>query len=221
MGKQQTNPQGVNMINRILSITLLFSIIIGSVTDLVAQRKNTDELSIDQRLAKHLPIFQDPSCTKYLIEFGSNDKAVKSASKSIGIQYFSKAPIPQVEDAYMFLYSDPENITRKDGVQVSNTVLYIFSFMPDGEYFSFSSNIIFKTTKQAKEAYQYLTNIIGGSESESDDSFSTMVECSDKKSPMRGSRRMVTVKREGLSVTFITMDYDILEKYVMRGEAGS
>jgi hypothetical protein len=209
------------MINRILSIALLFVVTFGSVTNLVAQRKNSNEISIDQRLANYLPIFQDPSCTKYLIEFGSNDKAVKTASKSIGIEYFSKAPIPQVEGAYMFLYSDPENITRKDGVEVSNTVLYIFSFMPDGEYFSFSSNIIFKTTKQAKEAYQYLTKIIGGGESESDDSFSTMVACTDKKSPLRGTKRMVTIKREGLAVTFITMDYDILEKHVMGDSAGS
>jgi hypothetical protein len=93
--------------------------------------------------------------------------------------------------------------------------------MPDGEYFSFSSNIIFKTTKQAKEAYQYLTKIIGGGESESDDSFSTMVACTDKKSPLRGTKRMVTIKREGLAVTFITMDYDILEKHVMGDSAGS
>jgi hypothetical protein len=208
------------MINRILSIVLLFVVTIVSVTNLVAQRKNTNEISIDQRLANYLPIFQDPSCTKYLVEFGSNDKAVKTTSKSIGIQYFSKTPIPQVDGAYMFLYSDPENITRKDGVEVSSAVVYIFSFMPDGEYFSFSSNIIFKTTKQAKEAYKYLAGIIGG-ESDSDDSFSTMVVCTDKKSPLRGSKRMITVKREGLSITFITMDYDILEKHVMGGESES
>jgi hypothetical protein len=209
------------MINRILSIALLFTVLTVSVSNVVAQQNNTDEISIDQRLSNYLPIFQDPSCTKYLIEFGSNDKAVKAASKSIGIKYFSKTPIEQVEGAYMFLYSDPENITRKDGVEVSSTVLYIFSFMPDGEYFSFSSNIIFKTTKQAKEAYQYLAGIIGGDELESDDSFSTILQCKDKKSPVRGSRRMVTVKREGLSITFITMDYDILERYVTGGESGS
>jgi hypothetical protein len=208
------------MINRILSILLLFVVTIVSVTNLVAQRKNTNEISIDQRLANYLPIFQDPSCTKYLVEFGSNDKAIKTASKSIGIQYFSKTPIPQVDGAYMLLYSDPENITRKDGVEVSSAVVYIFSFMPDGEYFSFSSNVIFKTTKQAKEAYKYLTGIIGG-ESDSDDSFSTMVVCTDKKSPLRGSKRMITVKREGISITFITMDYDILEKHVMGGESES
>lgn len=201
------------MTKYILSIFTLCVTLFMTTTDTVAQKKTKNEVTIEDRLSTHLPMFAEPNCVKYLIEFGSNDKAVKSAANSIDINYFSKLPIEQVEGAYMLLYADPDNITTKAGMQVTNTVLYIFSFMPDGQYFSFSSNMTFKTVKQAKEAYSYLTTLIGVSEDETEQSVSNLVSCTDKKSPLRGDNRMVTVRRDGLSVTFIVMDYDILQQY--------
>lgn len=201
------------MTKYILSIFTLCVTLFMTTTDTVAQKKTKNEVTIEDRLSTHLPMFAEPNCVKYLIEFGSNDKAVKSAANSIDINYFSKLPIEQVEGAYMLLYADPDNITTKAGVQVTNTVLYIFSFMPDGQYFSFSSNMTFKTVKQAKEAYSYLTTLIGASEDETEQSVSNLVTCTDKKSPLRGDNRMVTVRRDGLSVTFIVLDYDILHQY--------
>lgn len=201
------------MTKYILSIFTLCVTLFMTTTDTVAQKKTKNEVTIEDRLSTHLPMFVEPNCVKYLIEFGSNDKAVKSAANSIDINYFSKLPIEQVEGAYMLLYADPDNITTKAGMQVTNTVLYIFSFMPDGQYFSFSSNMTFKTVKQAKEAYSYLTTLIGVSEDETEQSVSNLVTCTDKKSPLRGDNRMVTVRRDGLSVTFIVMDYDILQQY--------
>lgn len=201
------------MTKYIVSIFTLCVTSFMTTTDTVAQ-KNTKTTTIEERLSTHLPIFKEPNCTEYMIEFGSNDKSVKYSAKVIGIEYYSKIPIEQVEGAYMFLYSDPENIVSDNGVQVTNTILYVFSFMPDGQYFSFSSNITFKNVKQAKEAYAYLVKLIGVDEDESEQSVSNLVTCTNKKSPLRGDNRMVTVRREGLSVTFIVMDYDILQQYM-------
>lgn len=201
--------------NYVLSIVMSLSFLF-SATNVFAQKKSQSDqspVSIETRLSKNLPIFNQPNCAEYLIEFGSNDKAVKSSANSIDINYFSKLPIEQIDGAYMLMYVDPENITVKSGVKVTSSVLYIFSFLPNGEYFSFSSNITFKTTSQSKEAYDYLLKVVGFQDSDSENSVSNIISCEDKKSPLRGSKRMVTIRRDGLSVTFIVMDYDMIEKY--------
>lgn len=194
-------------------LLVAMSMLLNSTT-VIAQSKRSSTTSIDERLSKYLPVFDDPSCGTYLIEFGSNDKAVKLASKEIGIQFLSKAPIPQVEDGHLLIYADPENIRTESGKVVTNTVLYIFSFTPFGDYFSFSSNFTFKTPKLAKEAYTYLLNIAGGSESESENTYTTILTCDDRKSPYRDKTRMLTLRRDGNSVTFVLIDYDLVEEYL-------
>ena len=201
--------------NYILSIIVCAALFLSG-TDVLAQKKSQKDqapVSIETRLSKNLPVFTPPNCAEYLIEFGSNDKAVKSAANSIDINYFSKLPIQQIDGAYMLMYADPENIRVKSGMEVTSTILYIFSFLPNGDYFSFSSNMTFKTTSQAKEAYEYLVKMIEVDDSDSENSVSNVVSCDDKKSPFRGNNRMITVRRDGLSVTFIVMDYDMIQKY--------
>ena len=200
------------MTKYIVSIFTLCVTLFMGTTDTVAQ-KNTKTTSIEERLSTHLPIFKEPNCVEYLIEFGSNDKAVKSAANSIDINYFSKLPIQQIDGAYMLMYADPENIRVKSGMEVTSSILYIFSFLPNGDYFSFSSNMTFKTTSQAKEAYEYLVKMIEVDDSDSENSVSNVVSCDDKKSPFRGNNRMITVRRDGVSVTFIVMDYDMIQRY--------
>ncbi len=201
--------------NYILSIIVCASLFFSG-TDALAQKKSQKDqspVSIETRLSKNLPVFAPANCAEYLIEFGSNDKAVKSAANSIDINYFSKLPIQQIDGAYMLMYADPENIRVKNGMEVTSTILYIFSFLPNGDYFSFSSNMTFKTTSQAKEAYEYLVKMIEVDDSDSENSVSNVVSCDDKKSPFRGNNRMITVRRDGLSVTFIVMDYDMIQRY--------
>ena len=199
----------------ILSIIVCTTLFLSG-TDVIAQKKSQKDqapVSIETRLSKNLPVFAPANCAEYLIEFGSNDKAVKSAANSIDINYFSKLPIQQIDGAYMLMYADPENIRVKSGMEVTSTILYIFSFLPNGDYFSFSSNMTFKTTSQAKEAYEYLVKMIEVDDSDSENSVSNVVSCDDKKSPFRGNNRMITVRRDGLSVTFIVMDYDMIQRY--------
>lgn len=199
----------------ILSIIVCATLFLSG-TDVIAQKKSQKDqapVSIETRLSKNLPVFAPANCAEYLIEFGSNDKAVKSAANSIDINYFSKLPIQQIDGAYMLMYADPENIRVKSGMEVTSTILYIFSFLPNGDYFSFSSNMTFKTTSQAKEAYEYLVKMIEVDDSDSENSVSNVVSCDDKKSPFRGNNRMITVRRDGLSVTFIVMDYDMIQRY--------
>lgn len=201
--------------NYILSIIVCATFFLSG-TDALAQKKSQKDqapVSIETRLSKNLPVFTPPNCAEYLIEFGSNDKAVKSAANSIDINYFSKLPIQQIDGAYMLMYADPENIRVKSGMEVTSTILYIFSFLPNGDYFSFSSNMTFKTTSQSKEAYEYLVKMIEVDDTDSENSVSNVVSCDDKKSPFRGNNRMITVRRDGLSVTFIVMDYDMIQKY--------
>lgn len=201
--------------NYILSIIVCTALFLSG-TDVLAQKKSQKDqapVSIETRLSKNLPVFAPANCAEYLIEFGSNDKAVKSAANSIDINYFSKLPIQQIDGAYMLMYADPENIRVKSGMEVTSTILYIFSFLPNGDYFSFSSNMTFKTTSQAKEAYEYLVRMIEVDDSDSENSVSNVVSCDDKKSPFRGNNRMITVRRDGLSVTFIVMDYDMIQRY--------
>ncbi len=201
--------------NYILSIIVCASLFFSG-TDALAQKKSQKDqspVSIETHLSKNLPVFAPANCAEYLIEFGSNDKAVKSAANSIDINYFSKLPIQQIDGAYMLMYADPENIRVKNGMEVTSTILYIFSFLPNGDYFSFSSNMTFKTTSQAKEAYEYLVKMIEVDDSDSENSVSNVVSCDDKKSPFRGNNRMITVRRDGLSVTFIVMDYDMIQRY--------
>lgn len=204
------------MTKYIFSFILLVASFFLGTTNVLAQKKTEKDrasVSIETRLSKRLPIFAPPNCAEYLIQFGSNDKAVKSAANSIDINYFSKLPIQQIDGAYMLMYADPENIRVKSGMEVTSTILYIFSFLPNGDYFSFSSNMTFKTTSQAKEAYDYLTKMIGVDDTNSENSVSNVVSCDDRKSPFRGNNRMITVRRDGLSVTFIVMDYDMIQTY--------
>lgn len=199
----------------ILSIIVCATLLLSG-TEVLAQKKSQkdrDPVSIETRLSKNLPVFASPNCAEYLIEFGSNDKAVKSAANSIDINYFSKLPIQQIDGAYMLMYADPENIRVKNGSEVTNTILYIFSFLPNGEYFSFSSNMTFKTISQAKEAYDYLVKMIEVDDTNSENSVSNVVSCDDKKSPLRGDNRLITIRRDGLSVTFIVMDYDMIQNH--------
>ena len=141
--------------NYILSIIVCAALFLSG-TDVLAQKKSQKDqapVSIETRLSKNLPVFAPANCAEYLIEFGSNDKAVKSAANSIDINYFSKLPIQQIDGAYMLMYADPENIRVKSGMEVTSTILYIFSFLPNGDYFSFSSNMTFKTTSY----YSFIT----------------------------------------------------------------
>jgi len=203
---------------KIYSIFLLvvISFMLFDSTPIIAQSKQTTKISIEERLSKYFPVFEDPSCLTYLIEFGSDDKAIKIASKDIGIQFLYKAPLPQLDDGYIFIYTDPQNISTKNGKEVTHNVLYIFSFTPSGDYFSFGSNFTFKTSKLAKEAYDYLLSISGGSEYESGDMFTTVITCDDRNSPHKDKSRLLRLKRDGNSVTFILIDYDLLGEYMKR-----
>jgi hypothetical protein len=200
----------------ILSIIVCATFLLSG-TDVLAQKKSQkdrDPVSIETRLSKNLPVFTPPNCAEYLIEFGSNDKAVKSAANSIDIDYFSKLPIQQIDGAYMLIYADPKNIRGKNGSEITNTIFYIFSFLPNGEYFSFSSNMVFETIIQAKEAYDYFVKMIEVDDTNSENSVSNIVSCDDKRSPLRGDNRLITIRRDGLSVTFIVIDHDMIQNYI-------
>jgi len=200
----------------ILSIIVCATFLLSG-TDVLAQKKSQkdrDPVSIETRLSKNLPVFTPPNCAEYLIEFGSNDKAVKSAANSIDIDYFSKLPIQQIDGAYMLIYADPKNIRGKNGSEITNTIFYIFSFLPNGEYFSFSSNMVFETIIQAKESYDYFVKMIEVDDTNSENSVSNIVSCDDKRSPLRGDNRLITIRRDGLSVTFIVIDHDMIQNYI-------
>lgn len=165
-----------------------------------------------ERLTMYLPIFTAPNCTTYLTDFGDKRKSVEHYAEVINLVYQTTFELPDREGIYVSIYLDPENLTDNFGKQVTEQILYSFTYSPDDRYISFTSSVEFKSTKMAES---YMRTMLGYLESEYyTTKYNTLVKCN-----VGGKEvyRSVTLQFVGTTVTMAVVDYKQISKMMMKG----
>lgn len=174
--------------------------------------QNSTETTIDERLGIYIPIFLEPHCSKFLTDFGTSKQIVTSFAKNIGIQYFSTASIPGMEDLKSELYLDPSDIVH-NGKLITDHVIYGFLFTEEDQYIAFSANVKFKTEGLANSFFKTMVEKVGGNGKKKD--FSSIVTCK-----MSGEKRSIVLKLDGTSITFVVIDYDMIVDRAIKEKTG-
>lgn len=181
-----------------------FIILVMVVSSFISTAQPQESTNIQERISLYVPILQPPQCITYLTEFGVGKNIVDAYAKTIGMQYFGTMELPNLDGIYSSVYLDPENLVGVNGRQTTEHVVYGFVFTPDGEYFSFSTNIKFKTPKLAKEFQSKLLKNIGVKSNIGKDVTETVI-CGKT-----GEKRVIVVKLDGNSLTYVIMDLDTI-----------
>lgn len=180
------------------------SILFLTLTSFTMYGQYGKETNIQERISLYMPITRPPQCVRYLTEFGVSKDIVSGYAQTIGIKYFGTMEIPNLDGVYTTIFLDPENIVGSNGKTITEHVIYGFIFTPDHQYFSFSTNIKFKTPKLAKDFRKMLLKNIGVKTTKETD-VTEVVLCGNT-----GKKRVAIVKLDGSSVTFVVIDFDIV-----------
>lgn len=180
------------------------TLILLTLTGLTLSGQVQKETDIRERISLYVPILRPPECVQYLTEFGSTKNIVEAYAQTTGMKYFGTMEIPNLDGVYTSMFLDPDNLVGPNGKTTTEHVVYGFVFTPDGDYFSFSTNIKFKTPKLAKDFQKLLLKNIGVKDTKQKDITETVV-CRHT-----GKQRVVIVKLDGSSITYVVMDFDIV-----------
>ena len=179
--------------------------------------QNQVQSDITERLSVYIPIFESPNCTTFLNNFGDKEKAVYKNAETIGLEHFSMGKPPDANGTYFHLFTDPENLTDKDGDEISDHVVYTFVFNEEKQYISFAATIVFKSPLIARVFHKSMLEKLGVFRFKNE--FSDVIHC--KENGKSSKTRMVTLKLDGSNLTFVVIDYDaVLEMAKKVGARG-
>lgn len=172
----------------------------------------SQEIGVKERLSNYIPIFSSPICANYMIPFGANQQKIDQTAERLGLEFVEGVEMPDLEGAYMLVYTDPDNILDRNGREVTENIFYIFTIDPNEIYFSFSVVLNFTSSVLAtsvEEKMREYLDLDGDSEQET-----FITECNEKKSKARGSKRFITIKRNVNTLTFVIVDLDVVKSRI-------
>lgn len=198
-----------------VSILCAILLVTTSVTGVSQTQQSTD---IMERISVYMPIFQEPDCSTFLNQFGDTEKSVYKNAETIGLTHFSTGKPPDAEGTYFHVFLDPENIINGDGIELTEHVVYTFVFNSNKKYFSFAATLAFKSPLIAREVHAAMLEKAGALKYKKE--FSDVIQCRKNSENSKDAKsRMVTIKLDGNTITFVVIDYDSLLE--MAKKAGS